>query len=84
MKHKTKKIKASDFDAKFESGEDITEHLDIAKAVKRINIDFPAWSIVELDKEANRLGVARQALIKMWVIQRLDNLKQDKQLRGTK
>ena len=74
MKDKKKKIKASELDAKFDRGEAIIEHMDLSRAVKRVNVDFPAWSIQELDREADRLGIARQALIKLWVIEKLDQL----------
>ena len=74
MKDKKKKITTAELDAKFDRGENITEHMDLSHAVKRVNVDFPAWSIGELDKEADRLGIARQALIKLWVIERLDQL----------
>jgi hypothetical protein len=72
------KVKASDFDKKFDSGEDITEHLDLKKTrrpeqeQKRVNVDFPVWMIQLLDKEAKRLGVPRQAIIKIWVAERLE------------
>jgi len=58
-------MKAKDLDKKFDSGEDITEFLDISKAKrpaqdqKRVNVDFPVWMIHSLDKEAKRLGVPR-------------------------
>ena len=74
MKDKKKKITTVELDAKFDGGESITEHMDLSRAVKRVNVDFPAWSIGELDKEADRLGIARQALIKLWVIEKLDQL----------
>ena len=75
MKNKKKKaITASEFDKKFDRGEDVLEHHDASQSVKRVNVDCPAWSIGELDKEAERLGVARQALIKLWVIEKLDQL----------
>lgn len=70
-------MKAKDLDKKFDSGEDITEFLDIAKArrpgrdQKRVNVDFPAWMIHSLDKEAKRLGVPRQSIIKIWIAERL-------------
>ncbi len=70
-------MKAKDFDEKFDSGEDITEFLDIPKArrpgrdQKRVNVDFPAWMIHSLDKEAKRLGVPRQSIIKIWIAERL-------------
>ena len=66
-------MKAKDFDEKFDSGEDITEYLDLSKArrseqeQRRVNVDFPIWMINSLDKEAKRLGVPRQSLIKMLV-----------------
>ena len=39
---------------------------------RRVNIDFPAWVVEALDREAQRLGVARQALVKLWIAERLD------------
>lgn len=71
-------MKASDFDKKFDSGESITSDLDIAKArrlnqePKRINVDFPTWMIESLDREAKRLGVTRQSIIKVWIAEMLE------------
>ncbi|MBC8424384.1 CopG family transcriptional regulator [bacterium] len=71
-------MKASDFDKKFESGEDITSDLDISKArrlnqePKRINVDFPTWMVQLLDREAKRLGVTRQSIIKVWIAEMLE------------
>lgn len=56
---------AEELDQAFDDGEDITEHLDLANAVKRVNVDFPVWMLKELDAEAGRLGVPRQAVIKV-------------------
>jgi hypothetical protein len=70
-------MKARELDKKFDAGEDISEHLDLAKArrpqqdQKRVNVDFPLWMIQQLDKEAKRLGVPRQSIIKVWVAERL-------------
>ena len=70
-------MKAKDFDSKFESGDDITEYLDLSKArrpeqeQKRVNVDFPVWMIHSLDKEAKRLGVPRQSLIKVLVAEHI-------------
>jgi hypothetical protein len=70
-------MKAKDFDAKFES-DDVVQHLDLATAKrvnqtqKRVNVDFPIWMIESLDKEATRLGVTRQSIIKVWLAERLD------------
>ena len=72
------KVKARDFDKKFDEGVDIIKHLDLKKAKrseqeqKRVNVDFPVWMIQLLDKEAKRLGVPRQSIIKVWVADRLD------------
>jgi len=70
-------MKAKEFDHKFDKGEDISKYLDLSKArrseleQKRVNVDFPAWMITQLDKEAKRLGVPRQSIIKLWVAERL-------------
>jgi hypothetical protein len=68
-----KTISPEEFDAKFERGEDITPYLDFEKAVvvKRVNVDFPTWMIERLDQEALKLNVSRQAIIKMWIHERL-------------
>ena len=71
------KVKAKELDRKFDAGEDITQYLDVSKArrprqeQKRVNVDFPLWMIHQLDREAKRLGVPRQSIIKVWVAERL-------------
>jgi len=71
-------MKAEEFDKKFAEDKDITEHLELSRArrvnqeLKRVNIDFPVWVIEALDKEAKRLGVSRQALLKIWIAERLE------------
>ena len=73
-------MKATEFDAKFDDGEDITEFLDLSQAKrpgheqKRVNVDFPIWMIEALDYEAKRLGVTRQSIIKVWIAERLEQL----------
>jgi hypothetical protein len=73
-----KTISAEEFDRKFDDGEDVSEYLDLSKAYrpnqepKRVNVDFPLWMVTRLDGEARRLGVTRQALIKLWIAERLD------------
>jgi hypothetical protein len=76
-------MKAKELDKKFDEGKNILEHLDLSKArrpnqdQKRVNVDFPLWMIRSLDKEAKRLGVPRQSIIKIWLAERLqktDNL----------
>ena len=72
-------MKAKSFDDEFDAGKDVTGMLDIAKArrpkhqAKRVNVDFPTWVIEQLDREASRLGVTRQSVIKIWLAERLDN-----------
>ena len=70
-------MKAKEFDKKFDDGEDITQYLDLSKARRieeehrRVNVDFPNWIVHSLDKEARKLGVSRQAIIKLWIADRL-------------
>jgi hypothetical protein len=70
-------MKAKEFDAKFEKGEDLTQYLDLTKArrpdqeQRRVNVDFPNWMVHSLDREADRLGVTRQSIIKVWISERL-------------
>lgn len=70
-------MKAKDLDKKFDAGEDISKHLDLSRArrlnetPRRVNVDFPAWMIHSLDREASRLGVTRQSIIKVWISERL-------------
>ena len=71
-------MKARELDKRFDKGEDISKYLDMSKArrpkqeQKRVNVDFPLWMIQLLDKEARRLGVPRQSIIKVWVAERLE------------
>jgi hypothetical protein len=71
-------MKAPEFDERFDVGEEIYAHVDWAKArrlnveAKRVNVDFPAWMVAGLDRQAQKLGITRQALIKMWIAERLE------------
>ena len=71
-------MKAKDFDRKFDDGvEDIIDDLDLSamrrpnQEQKRINVDFPSWVVDSLDREASRIGVTRQSIIKVWLVERL-------------
>ena len=70
-------MKAKELDKKFDDEESIMNHLDLTKVrrpnqeQKRVNVDFPIWMIRSLDKEAKRLGVPRQSIIKIWLAERL-------------
>ncbi|MFA5233708.1 MAG: CopG family antitoxin [Sulfurimonas sp.] len=71
---------AKEFDKAFESGEDLSEFIDYSKSrrpnleQKRVNLDLPLWMIERLDQEARRLGVARQAIMKMFLAQHLEKV----------
>ena len=71
-------MNSSDFDQRFDNGESVLEALDLTRArrqrleLKRINVDFPLWMVEQLDREASRMGVTRQSIIKMWLAERLD------------
>jgi hypothetical protein len=70
-------MKARTFDRRFDAGHGVVDVLDLSKArrvgtdPKRVNVDFPAWMVDSLDREARRLGVTRQSLIKLWLADRL-------------
>jgi alpha/beta superfamily hydrolase len=70
-------MKATEFDKKFDAGEDVSAAIDWSQArrphdqPKRVNVDFPAWVVEGLDKQARHLGVTRQSLIKLWIAERL-------------
>ncbi len=70
-------MKAAEFDTKFDAGEDVSDAVDWSRArrpnseTRRVNVDFPAWVVDGLDKQARHLGVTRQSLIKMWIAERL-------------
>ena len=71
-------MKASELDQRFDDGEDITSELDLGKVrrpdreQRRVNVDCPVWMIDALDREARRLGVTRQSIIKVWIAERLE------------
>jgi len=72
-------MKASELDKKFDEGvEDVIDEFDLGGATrpnreqKRVNVDFPVWMVESLDREAHRLGVTRQSIIKVWIAERLE------------
>jgi hypothetical protein len=73
-------MKAEEFDRRFDAGEDVTDLLDLSSVqslyakTQRVNVDFPPWMVESLDKEAKRLGVTRQSLIKIWIAERLERV----------
>ncbi|HBX35956.1 MAG TPA: CopG family transcriptional regulator [Pseudohongiella sp.] len=82
-------MKAKDFDRKFDEGEqDVVDDLDLLTArrnnqnQKRINVDFPAWVVESLDREAARIGVTRQSIIKVWLVERLEAEAAGRRMKG--
>ena len=73
-------MRAKTFDRKFDAGEKVVDQLDLSKVrragtdAKRVNVDFPAWMVDSLDREARRMGVTRQSLIKLWLGDKLGQM----------
>ena len=73
-------MKASEFDKKFDAGDDVAGDADWSKArrpnleARRVNVDFPTWMVESIDVEARRLGVTRQSLIKLWLADKLEHI----------
>ncbi|MCL2123387.1 MAG: BrnA antitoxin family protein [Desulfovibrionaceae bacterium] len=69
MSKAKKTISAEELDRKFDDGEDISEYFDFDNAIRpnktqRLTLDLPSWTVAALDKEAVRIGIPRQSLIK--------------------
>ena len=75
-----KTVTAEELDRRFDDGEDVREHFDWENPrrpgleTKRVNVDFPQWMVTRLDQQARRRGVTRQALIKLWLADRLEGV----------
>lgn len=71
-------MKAKKFEQQFDEDVDIMASLDLSKAKralqeqKRVNVDFPTWMMYFLDREASKLWVTRQSVIKVWLAERLE------------
>jgi hypothetical protein len=71
-------MNSSELDQRFDNGESILEALDLSQArrqrleLRSVNIDFPLWMVEQLDREASRMGLSRQSIIKMWLAERLE------------
>ena len=78
-KKKTKPISSKEFDTKFNNNEDITEHLILENTTKKILIDFPIKALKSIDEFSNEIGIARTALIKIWLHERVQQEKDKKQ-----
>lgn len=70
-------LTAEELDAMHDAGVDISDYVDWSSAtrpglaIQRINVDFPKWMIERMDREAERLGVTRQSIIKVWIAERI-------------
>jgi hypothetical protein len=78
MEFDKKTITGEEFDRIFDEGkEDILQYFDLSTAIRpnkktqKVNIDIPTWMVLALDKEAERLGIARQDVINVWIDDRL-------------
>lgn len=75
------RISAEELDRRFDDGEDVSAYFDWSAATqpglerRRVNLDFPDWMVRSLDAQAQRRGVTRQALIKMWIADRVEAAK---------
>lgn len=78
---KVKKLTTKEFDELAESGDmdELAAQFDLENATKRFNVDMPVWALNELDKEATRRGITRQALVKGWLVDRLDAIRTQNQ-----
>jgi hypothetical protein len=71
-------MRATELDQRFDDGEDVSDVIDwdsahrVNQEPRRVNVDFPAWMVASMDREAGRLGISRQALIKVWIAERLE------------
>jgi len=67
-------MNSSEFDQRFDADDSVVDVLDLNAArrprqeQKRVNVDFPVWMVEQLDREASRLGVTRQSIIKVWLL----------------
>ena len=83
-------MKAKKFEQQFDDGVDVTASLDLSKAKRvlqeqrRVNVDFPTWMIDSLDREASKLGVTRQSVIKVWLAERLEATASNLPFQGTR
>ena len=83
-------MKAEKFEHQFDDGVDFTASLDLSKAKrvlqkhKRVNVDFPTWMVDSLDREASKLGVTRQSVIKVWLAERLEATMSNSPLQRTR
>ncbi|MBW3081702.1 type II toxin-antitoxin system BrnA family antitoxin [Bifidobacterium saguinibicoloris] len=85
----TTQLKATDIDRKFDDGEDVMEYFDMSKAVvrepetsatRKMNLTVPTWMVERLDSEAGHLAVSRNALVNMWLADRIKTEDREREL----
>jgi predicted DNA binding CopG/RHH family protein len=75
------KTTTQNLEARFEASEDVMDYFDLSKASRpllkkeRVNLDIPHWMILRIDRIAERKGIARQAQIKQWLAEKLNEEK---------
>lgn len=77
-KKSTSATTAENLEQRFDNGEEVLDYFDADNAIRRVSLDIPSWAIVKLDKEATRRGITRQALLKTWIVDKLDSLDERK------
>jgi hypothetical protein len=77
-KKSTSATTAENLEQRFDEGKEVVDYFDIENAIRRVSLDIPSWAIEKLDKEANRRGITRQALLKTWIVDKLDALDEKK------
>jgi len=76
-----KRLPAEELDRRFDAGEDIAEYLDLESArhinleAKRVSVDVPAWMVQAIDRQADMIGVSRQAFIKFTLHEKLEAIR---------
>ena len=70
-------MKAEELDEIFDNGGDISPYLNLSTKdrpglkQRRVDVEFPDWIINSLDREARKIGVTRQSIIKVWIAERI-------------
>ena len=67
---------AENLESRFDAGEEVLDYFETDNAIRRVSLDIPSWAIGKLDKEADRRGITRQALLKTWIVDKLDALQE--------
>ena len=76
-----KRLPAEELDRRFDEGEDITGYLDLDSArhinlePKRVSVDVPVWMVQAIDRQADMIGVSRQAFIKFTLHEKLEAMR---------